>query len=261
MSGNGDHTTREAAETLRFSPPTQDEVIYRALCLRALHLRAVFEHVYRTHRDLDDEARAGLTRRVVALNAWVSVEGLDLHQSAKEKALFARGLGAWEERELLEAGWRNEALGALLWALGTIAALPPYDRQFEDTDSYIGWLEPAAPVLARMRLRPAAGIERARNVAELWHWRARTTQLQREQWRLAKRHNLPAIIRDAARRAHHNGDLPAPIKDDFPAFGKPYAKLNDTERALAMSIAMERHFALNWLCGYSEDWDTTPTDT
>lgn len=27
------------------------------------------------------------------------------------------------------------------------------------------------------------------------------------------------------------------------------------------SIAIERHYALNWLCGYAEDWDSVPTET
>ena len=29
----------------------------------------------------------------------------------------------------------------------------------------------------------------------------------------------------------------------------------------AYSVALERLFALNWVCGYAEDWDETPTDT
>lgn len=261
MPGEREERTKEQDAPPRFAPPTQDEVVYRALCLQALQLRAIFEYVYRASPKPHDEMLAGLRPRVIALNAWVSVEGIDLHQSAREKALLAKCLGAWQEQEVFDAAWRSEALGVLLWALGQYPSISSYDQRFEDTDEHIRWLEPAAEVLARMHLRPAEEIARARDVAELWHWRARTTQFQREQWRLARRYNLPAIIRDAARRAHANGDLPPPVQDDFPAFGKPYAKLRHTERLLAMSIAAERHFALNWLCGYSQDWDATPTDT
>jgi Domain of unknown function (DUF4272) len=243
------------------SPPSQDVVAYRALCLSALQFRGIFEHAYRTCRELGDEALEGLFARAVALKAWISVEGLDLHLSGAERTLFAKDLGTWREQEFLNAIWRNEALGVLLWALGQTAEIPPYDQQFGDVDQCIAWLEPAPAVLARVRLRPAVEIERARNVAELWNWRARTTRLQQTQWRLAKRHNLPAVIRRVAHLAYENGDAPAPIKDDFPAFGKPYARLSQREHSEAESIAMERHFALNWLCGYSEDWDSTPTDT
>ena len=48
---------------------------------------------------------------------------------------------------------------------------------------------------------------------------------------------------------------------DFPAFGKAYRNLSEDEYEQATSIAMERHLALNWLCGYDSDWDETPTDT
>jgi hypothetical protein len=258
---DGENKTKEPGAAPRLSPPTQDEVSYRALCLRALQFRAVFEYAYRGNPDPDGELRADLRKRLVALNAWVSVEGIDLHASATEGALLAKALGTWVEQELRDASWRNEAYGTVLWALGQIPVIPPYDQQFEDTDQCIEWLEPATEVLARMRLRPAAEIARARKVAELWNWRARTTRLQHQQWRLAKRHNLPAVIRRAAHLAHEHGDLPPPMKDDFPAFGKPYARLSSKEHSEAESIATERHFALNWLCGYSEDWDSTPTDT
>jgi hypothetical protein len=257
---DGENRTKEPDDVPRLSPPSQDEVIYRALCLRALQFRAVFEYIRRGNPDPDGELRADLRRRVVALNAWVSVEGIDLHLSAPEQELLARDLGAWSEQEIPDAGGRSEALGIILWALGQVATIPPYDQGFEDTDRCIQWLEPAEEVLARMRLRPAEEIARAREVAELWHWRARTAQFQHEQWRLARRRNLAAAIREAARRAHANG-APSPVNDDFPAFGKPYVKLDGAERHFARSIAAERHFALNWLCGYSEDWDSTPTDT
>ena len=42
-----------------------------------------------------------------------------------------------------------------------------------------------------------------------------------------------------------------------------YRDLTDEEWSSIRSIAFERHFALNWLCGYAPDnrWDETPTDT
>lgn len=57
------------------------------------------------------------------------------------------------------------------------------------------------------------------------------------------------------------GDAPEVIGTDFPAFGKAYVELDADEYAVTTSIAQERHFALNRLCGYSRDWDKTPTDT
>jgi len=57
--------------------------------------------------------------------------------------------------------------------------------------------------------------------------------------------------------------IPTSIDEDFPAFGRAYRDLSSDEWAAVKSIAMERHFALNWLCGYAPEngWDDTPTDT
>lgn len=45
-------------------------------------------------------------------------------------------------------------------------------------------------------------------------------------------------------------------------FGRPYAEMDPDQWDIVRSITMERHFALNWLCGYppDNDWDQTPTD-
>ncbi len=45
--------------------------------------------------------------------------------------------------------------------------------------------------------------------------------------------------------------------------GKAYRDLDDDEWSTVSSIAMERHFALNWLSGYApnNNWDETPTET
>ena len=79
--------------------------------------------------------------------------------------------------------------------------------------------------------------------------------------REAKEFDLDAIARQSATLAFTEGSIPAPVDGDFPAFGKAYRDLDDDEYARATSIALERHRALNWLCGYASDWDNVPTDT
>jgi hypothetical protein len=61
-------------------------------------------------------------------------------------------------------------------------------------------------------------------------------------------------------RGHEEGLLPPPLRGDLPAFGRAYRQLDADERALALSIAAERHYALEWLCGTSA-WDEVRTDT
>jgi hypothetical protein len=154
-----------------------------------------------------------------------------------------------------DALWAGEALGMLLWAL-ELAQLPPYDRPFDP--------EPLLRVdLDGAELRPDDELARAREIARLWHWRARTAELQAEpdvplpqQWQ-----SFDQLVGATAMRGYEQGLLPRPLRGDFPAFGTVYRDLSDEQRAEAHNIAWERHRALNWLCGLGKRWDETPTDT
>ena len=67
----------------------------------------------------------------------------------------------------------------------------------------------------------------------------------------------------AAEKAASDGLFESPMGGDFSVFGRPYREISGEEWSQATSIAMERHRALNWLCGYApaNRWDETPTDT
>jgi len=245
-------------------PPSKEAVAWRAVCLHAVVIRAEFEYAFQLSPDPEAPEVAGLAPRVRALAEWMTQQGIRGHLSPLERDyFFAVPLGEWEQQAVLDASWRKESLGVLLWALSCVEEVPPYDHEFPEQVhlEHIGWLRPAVDFFTHIALRPQEEIARARDVAELWHWRATTTRLQREQARLAKRYNLPQIIREAATKAHANGDIPAPIAGDFPALGKSYAKLKDQDFRVVLSIAMERHLALNWLCGHGKGWEETPTDT
>jgi hypothetical protein len=253
----------EEKERPRFPPPTREQVGKRALCLHALVIRSRFEYLFRLFPDQGAPELQGLPPRVQTLIDWMANQRLSPHLSAAEQAVFAKPLGKWEPQEVLDGSWRKESLGILLWALNQIDTLPPYDQEFPDDVhlEYLGWLRPISEFTSRVRLRPSQEIGAARDISGLWHWRSRTTQLQRERVKLPKAYDVKMIIRMAAEKAYEQAAIPRPVGGDFPAFGKAYARLREQEYSLATSIAVERHFALNWLCGYSEDWDQTPTDT
>jgi hypothetical protein len=125
--------------------------------------------------------------------------------------------------------------------------------------------------IASARLRDQAEIDDARDLAELWHWRSRTRQLieegqafpTEERMKAAGFHSFDDIVRLTARKSSENGRLPACIEEDFPAKGLAYRKLSPQDWSEVRSITIERHFALNWLCGYARanEWDETPTST
>ena len=154
-----------------------------------------------------------------------------------------------------EALWHAEGLGTLLWAL-QLAALPPYDRPFRPG-------EVAAAATDEAELRPGDELEAEREAARLWHWRARTSALSGAgSLELPPEYaSIEQVVAATAMRGYEQGTLPSPVRGDFPAFGKAYRQLTPAERAEAHAIALERHRALNWVCGLGELWDEVPLDT
>ena len=159
------------------------------------------------------------------------------------------------EPAVVDAIWRGEALGTLLWSLHLLE-LPPYDRAF-DTDEVV------QANAAAGELREADELELERDSARLWHWRARTTDLQQSgSLQLPARYSsFDQLIAATAMRGHDEGLLPVPVRGDFRAFGKVYRHLTPEEHAEAHSIAAERHHALNWLAGEGTTWTDVPLDT
>ena len=181
--------------------------------------------------------------------------GLEL--TPAELELLASPAALWPEQDVVDAIWHGEALGTLAWALDAVGDLPPFDRPFDHA------AVARALALDDAELRPRDELADARETAQLWHWRARTAVVQHERlvgvsgtWQ-----SFDQLIAATAMKGHARGLLPLPLRGDFPAFGKPYRSLSPEERALAHSIAAERHYALEWLCGSGGEWTDVRTDT
>src|SRR3954447_10471801 len=91
-------------------------------------------------------------------------------QALREEVRAAIGQLPSDEPSVVDAVWRGEALGTLLWAL-QLAELPPYDQPFDSEE--VAGIDPGAG-----ELRDADELALERETALLWHWRARTTDLQ-----------------------------------------------------------------------------------
>ena len=171
------------------------------------------------------------------------------------RAGLAHADGGSRELEVVEAVWHGEALGTLLWTL-ELAELPPYDRPF-DSDAV------ALTALEGAQQRDALDVDLERQSARLWHWRARTTALQAlDDVELPPRYaSFDQLIAATAMRGFEQELLPAPMRGDFPAYGKVYRHLSPEQLAEAQTIAAERHHALNWVCGLGRQWDDVPLDT
>jgi hypothetical protein len=161
-----------------------------------------------------------------------------------------------EDPAVVDAVWRGEALGTLLWTL-QLVELPPYDRAFE-ADAVLA-AEPGDGTL-----RDEEDILSERESARLWHWRARTTELQARGTEVelpARYASFDQLIAATAMRGYEQGFLPPPLRGDFRAYGKVYRHLTPGQLAEAHSIAVERQHALNWAAGDGASWDDVPLDT
>jgi len=105
-------------------------------------------------------------------------------------------------------------------------------------------------------------LQDARETAEIWHWRAMTYQIEHapDRPQLISGKADGEFVRAAAIKAQGGSRFLA-IDGDFPVFGKPYREATEQEFRLLLSIARERHHALNWLTDLDEDWDEVLTDT
>jgi hypothetical protein len=210
------------------------------------------------------------------MKEWSAADGVAFLERSKamneRQIVYLRTSGLWplmtpQEQEFAavtfqdttpqqhaDALWSAEAAGVLMWALGLIPSMPQFDTRFDESQLRPFPQEDVHALVKGAALRPKADVARARDVAQLWHWRSRTAQLQ---------NHVDEIVRVTAREAHKKGDIPTPVDGDFPAHAKAYRDLSDLERSQMMSIAMERHRALNWLCGFAPQnrWDETTTGT
>jgi hypothetical protein len=204
---------------------------------------------------------------------WLPIKqgGLWPYLSPKELLLAESTAVTITARMQTDCLWRSVSFETLLWALGVIEELPPYGimpgpeiLQTHYSDSLTSFLNDA-------RLRDAGEIRKAREIAQSWHWRSRTRYLIERGDKFPSSpsfvqqgfHCFDDIIRFVAGEMYKIGELPQLIDGDFPVYGKAYRDLNEEEWSNVQSMSMERHFALNWLCGYAPNnaWDATPTDT
>jgi len=216
---------------------------------------------------------------------------------AKQKEKLLDG-GLWQdmeetEREFMDAGpfeitmrhridasWLAESIMCLLWSLRRKEHISPYDQEAglrpgkaqsgnPLRDLAMSLLAPFSSdgtSTGAVTLRSEAEIDRERDWAELWHWRCRTHMLlttKKIPDALPDGTPMTEIIRMTAEKAAREGVFVQTIGGDFPVFGKAFRDVSGDELSQLTSIAMERHKALNWLCGYAPGnrWSNTPTDT
>ena len=184
------------------------------------------------------------------------------HMTERERLLFRTPPGRVEVVTYGEASWCMESAVALGWALGMLPELPGYDETQVDSSAITTLFDTWSAKNPRsLALRESSEIAQAREVAELWTWRARTEVMHRnETFPGSPGGPFEQIIVVTATVAGRNG-LFVPVDEDFPVLGCAYRDVSHENLRTLTDLATERLRAFNWLCGHHRDWDKVPLST
>ena len=150
--------------------PTAREAADRALVLYAFVRRGTIEHVL-DDADADLGRTAQAERARVETDRWLAANDLEAALTETEARLLGAESGLWPPEAIVDAVWRREALGTLLWALGHLIAIPPYDTEFAqgELDAAIVDSGSVDRFRAVSRLRDDDELLRALGEADTWH--------------------------------------------------------------------------------------------
>jgi hypothetical protein len=226
-------------------PPSAEQVARRALVLVTVSLRGILEG------DPDRGPAAAFWERAAA---WWRGLRLDGELEPEEAELLRAPFGRVPPQARVNASWRAEALAVLAWALGR-ATLPPHDEQSNPAaiSGELGLLSEET-VLAAPRLRPAGELEAYRQVALTVHWRVR-------EFSLNPRSIDFAAVCEKAWFGPLSLEGVALVDGDLAIGGVPIARAAPADLHHTMSIAQERHQAINWLVDASQPLSETDTGT
>jgi hypothetical protein len=255
--------------------PTSKEVYIRSLILKCVVMHSITTPrlqipllFSRWSKQEQESFDSDLKKQAEAVTKRLAEVGLWKHASPKEKEFLLSYGSKMNEYSHLAASWRMECIGMLLWALGFIE-WPKIDEEInKELLKKVGSKEFMVKPLS---LRLEKGISAKRDLAEFWHWRVRTRQLIEkgqkfvpdENMKKAGLYSFDDIVRFSVNHMNEEDKSFKIIDEDCVFLGKPFRELTEEEYSYATSIIMERHFAMNWLCGMATEnrWDETPTDT
>jgi hypothetical protein len=239
----------EGAEDDEPEPPTPERVARRALALAAVTARALLEQ-----QDPSDPRSEANRQRFLS---WVAALNLEDELEPDEWEVLQRPVGRLDRQAAINSTWRLEGLGVLAWALGRFE-LPPYD-ELVDPRKLLGALpvlyrEAARELLRRPRLRPAQELAALRKQMLGLHWRLRDFTLRPQ----------PMDFRAFARDCWFGPLDISPFRligGDLALGDHAISNAPEDVFRSALSAAMERHQAINWLTGGGAVYSETDTST
>jgi hypothetical protein len=111
----------------------------------------------------------------------------------------------------------------------------------------------------KQTLRPESEIARMRELHEVWNWRLEV-ELERRSSKGQDLAELDQLIRTVTQDAITAGLL-SPVKSGgFTLDGVPVTAMPPDKIAEHHLLTQQRLIALNWICGFGDDWDNVPID-
>lgn len=212
-------------------PATPAQVAARALVLSVVACRGILD---------GEEDRSGARSFWQRVLAWWEPLGLQGELEPNEAEVLSAQFGTLPRQTAVNAGWRSEALVVLAWALGR-AEIPPHDQQADPSviASSLGFLVHDT-VLAAPTLRAPHELEQYRDIAFTVHWRLRDFSLRPSAMDFAR-------FCETAWFGPLSLDGVKLVEGDLSVNGQAIARGEQSAVARAMSIAQERHQAINWI--------------
>jgi hypothetical protein len=228
-------------------PPSPQRVARRALVLAATTARALTE----------DDPPDDLPEFRRDLWNWVERCGL-VDECEPHEAAFLQLQKRPSDRDIVNATWRVEGLGILMWALGR-AKLRSYDtlvtpRELWKAADLFCATEEAASFVSNAALRSAQELDVTNIHLLAFHWRMKDFRLR------------PAAMDFVGFSKNcWFGSFPLDgfevIDGDLALEGERIDRAPPETVDRATSTALERHLASNWLLGYSDVYSETDVST
>lgn len=226
--------------------PDASRVMKRALGLSSVVCRSFME----------SEDRADSEEMLARMRRWLLETGINDELEPQELAVIAAPLGRLDPKLVVNGSWRSEGLYVLAWALGRYPTLA-HDEMVDPARAAnaLGFLEDDALSSEKMpRLLSDDELDAFDSRQLALHWRFRDYSLRPAAMDFAK------FVRECGWAAL-SVDTSALIDSDLSVDGVRIDQAEPSQVQRCLSIAMERHQAINWLRGEHPIYSEVDTST
>ncbi|HWD41112.1 MAG TPA: DUF4272 domain-containing protein [Fimbriimonas sp.] len=175
-------------------PPSATQVAARLLILRQVYIIGDIAPRQEMLAEMQQELSPGeFVEAVVEMQqdmteCWGALQEPEIQAELSQKEIQLRQTPAdmITHRQITDAFWRIESAQVLMWCLGLMDELPPYDTPADEANLRAPVFRSHRQLMDQVKLRPLIEMEKARDLAEIWHWRSRERELDEAKGRISE---------------------------------------------------------------------------